>query len=313
MSQIAWLGGHYRVGALYAEQTLAVADATHDAATRMHAQYFLGLHRHALGDYASAIPCFAYVVEGPTAHLASKIVSVTIPLDVPAWCWLGFSSTLVGDLRRAHQALRRAVELAEASDFLQALVIARTVEAIAFAYMGRAGERRATLEAAVALCERIGFVAWLGSASCGLGLVLARSGAGAAALPYIERGVEINAKSGTKLFEAQRYGWWAEALLRAGHVEEARARADTAIRLARAIEERGIEAEALFVRGLVARAERDTAGARDWLQQAVAASVAIGARPLEANGRLALGMEGADSLLSELDVLPWWPASYLNG
>ena len=324
MSQVAWLGGRYRAGAEYARQALTMAEVSDDAVTRLNAHYFLGLHRHALGDYRGAIPCFAYLVEGPEAALSSRVISVTIPMDIPGWCWLAFASAMRGDLARAETALRRAVEAAEVSEFPQARVIARTVEAVVLAHAGRAATCVSTLERAVELCEKIGFVVWLAAGYSALGLVLTRVGRAAAALPYLERAVMINEKTGVRTYQAQRYSWWAEGLLQAGKLEEAHARAETAVEMARAMEERGVEAEAFLVRALVARALGKDADARGWFERALAASAPLEAQLLQAHGHLGLAEvlartgeeaaarqhhEAAAGIFRESGATPWWPAS----
>jgi tetratricopeptide (TPR) repeat protein len=324
MSQVAWLGGRYRAGAEYARQALTVAEVSDDAVTRLNAHYFLGLHRHALGDYRGAIPCFARLVEGPEAALAPRVISVTIPMDVPGWCWLAFASVMTGDLARAEAALRHAVEAAEVSEFPQARVIAWTVEAVVLTYAGRAARCVSTLERALELCEKIGFVVWLAAVHSALGLVLVRVGRATSALPYLERAVMINDKTGVRTYQAQRYSWWAEGLLGAGKLEEALARLETALEMARAMEERGVEAEALLARARVARALGQDAEARVWFERALAASAPLGARLVQAHGHLGLAAvlartgdeaaarqhrEAAFAIFRESGVTPWWPES----
>jgi class 3 adenylate cyclase/tetratricopeptide (TPR) repeat protein len=324
ISQAAWLGGRYRSGAEYARQALAVAETADDAVTRLHANYFLGLHRHALGDYQGAIPCFAYLVEGPHASLASRIISVTIPMEVPGWCWLAFASVMTGDLGRAEAALRRAVDSAEASEFPQARVIARTVEAVVLAYAGRGASCIPTLEAAVQLCEQIRFVVWLAAAYSTLGLVLARAGKPASALPYLERSVALNERTGVRTYQAQRLSWLAEGLFRVGRLDDALARAAAAVEMARAMEERGVEAEALMIQGLVSRGLEKYEDARTLIEHSLALSAALGARLLQAHGHLGLAdvLEGtgdadagrraremANGVFSETGARSWWPVA----
>jgi transcriptional regulator with AAA-type ATPase domain/tetratricopeptide (TPR) repeat protein len=325
MSQIAWLAGSYRVGVHHAQQALAVAEAVRDAPTRIGANYFLGQHRHALGEYAQAIPCFSYVVEGPDADLASRLIAVTTPFEVPAWSWLGLACALTGRFERAYGALRRGIERAEASQFLQAAVIAHTLEGVVFAYAGRAGERVRAMEETAAVCERIGFLIFLSSAYSSLGVVLARAGHFDAALGALERGVTLAEKSGIRSYQAHRYSWLAEGLWLAGRREEARRRAETALGMAASLEERGIETETLLVRGLIANGEGDHAGARQWLERALAGSLTTGARPTEAHCRLALAgtlerlgehaeaarlLTAADAMFHDMGTTPWWPERY---
>jgi class 3 adenylate cyclase/tetratricopeptide (TPR) repeat protein len=323
MSQIAWLGGHYESGAEYAREALAVASTSDDAVTRLNAHYFLGLHRHAVGDYHAAIPCFEYLVEGRDAHLAPQVIAVTTPVDVPGWSWLAFASVMAGDLGRAELAAQRAASTAEASGFPQARVIARTIEAIVRAYAGQASTCVSSIQAAVEMCERIRFFVWLAAASSTLGLVLARAGQAVSALPHLERGVKLNEQTGVRAYHAQRYSWWAEGLLRAGRLEEATAHAQTAVDLAGTMHERGVEAEALLVRALVADALGRHAEAQEGLGLSLAISTSLAAPLLQAHGHVALARvlarsgdqaearrsrDIADAVFKETGARPWWPS-----
>jgi class 3 adenylate cyclase/tetratricopeptide (TPR) repeat protein len=321
MSQLAWLEGRYRTGAEHARQALTVAERSKDAVTNLHAHYFLGLHRQALGDYHGAIPCFSYVVEGPHAALASRVISVTVPMDVPGWSWLAFASVLTGDVARAEAALRRATASAEASDFAQSRVIAHTIEAIVLAHAGRPASCVATLERAVELCERIRFVVWLPALYSTMGLVLARVGRAAAGLSYLERSVAINEKLGLRTYHGQRYAWWAEGLLGAGQLAEARKHADTAVEIARSMEERGVEAEALLVRARIACALGADLEARAYFERVLSAATPLGVRLIEAHGHLGLAevlhragetaaagvhRDTANRTFRETGATPWW-------
>ena len=324
MSLLSWLGGAYQDGSDYARQALAVAAASDDAITRLNAHYFLGLHRHALGDYHGAIPCFEYVVEGRDAALAPRVIAVTTPVDVPAWSWLAFARMMAGDLVRAEIATQRAVRAAEASEFPQARVIAHTIRGVVLGYAGRASTCVASLEATIELCEKTRFVVWLAAAFSTLGLVLTRAGMAASALPHLERGVALNEKTRIRAYHSQRYSWWAEGLLRAGRLDEASARAETAIDLSRQMHERGVEAESLLVRAQVADGLGRHADAKEGFERSLALSAEIGAPLLQAHGYLGLarvlagsgdkpasrrygGM--AETIFKETGTTPWWPES----
>ena len=124
------------------------------------------------------------------------------------------------------------------------------------------------------------------------------------------------------MYQAQRLGWWAEALWRVGMLAEARRRIDTAVELAVAMEERGVEAEALMIRALIANAEGAIVEAHDDLTRAVAITRVLEARMFEAQavlalGRILSGMPGNQSQASEhqerglalcraMGVDPWW-------
>ena len=231
---------------------------------------------------------------------------------------------MAGDLGRAEVATQRAVSAAEASEFPQARVIARTIEGVVLGYAGRASMCVASLEATIELCEKTRFFVWLAAAFSTLGLVLTRAGMAASALPHLERGVALNEKTGIRAYHSQRYSWWAEGLLRAGRLDEAWARAQTAIDLASAMQERGVEAESLLVGALVADGLGRHADARECLERSLALSTALGAPLLQAHGYLGLARvlarsgdqpasrryrDMAETIFKETGATPWWPAS----
>src|SRR5262249_40305303 len=115
----------------------AIIEARPNAPTHLQVLYCLGTNLHALGDYRGAQDCFASILEGPNNDLVDRVLSLTVPVETPAWCWRGFSLALLGDFARSHEAVGRGVDLAEASGYDQSRVIARTLEALVATYSGR--------------------------------------------------------------------------------------------------------------------------------------------------------------------------------
>jgi transcriptional regulator with AAA-type ATPase domain/tetratricopeptide (TPR) repeat protein len=323
-SQFSWLGGRYRTGSDYARQALVILEAGPDAPTRLQATYCLGTNLQALGDYGGAEKCFAGIIEGADRDLVSRVLSLTVPIETPAWCWRGFCLALLGEFTRGADAIQKGVALAEASGYDQSRVIARTIEAITTTYAGRPADRVHAMAQAIALCEKIGFVAWLPGAYSIYGLMLTRAGRIAVdTLYYLEQGVATNERMGLRVYHAQRHCWWAEGLWRVGMLEDARRRIDVAVDLAMSMEERGVEVESLMTRGLIARAQGALQAAHADFTRALAISRALEARVFEAQAVLGLGsvlaaMAGHESTAREhrdrglelcrgIGVEPWWP------
>ena len=324
-SQFSWLGGRYRVGSDYARQALAILEARPDAPTRLQVMYCLGTNLHALGDYRGAQECFASILEGSDKDLVGRVLSLTVPVETPAWCWRGFSLALLGAFDQGNEAIRRGVDLAEASGYDQSKVIAWTLEALVATYGGRPAQCVRSMEQAIALCEKIGFVAWLPAAYSAYGLMLTRlNRITENTLRYLEQGVVTNETMGIRVYQAQRLCWWAEALWRVGRLAEARQKIDAAVELAVAMEERGVEAEALIIRALIVNAEGAIGEAHDHLTRAVAISRALEAPLFEAQAGIALArtldaqhghqsqarehQERGLALCRTIGVDPWWRA-----
>jgi tetratricopeptide (TPR) repeat protein len=94
-----------------------------------------------------------------------------------------------------------------------------------------------------------------------------------------------------KFHLARRYREWADSLLLAGELPDAQRAADTALSLARAMGERGAEAETLRVLGAIAAAgcSADPGASATLYQQGLALAVELGMRPSAAHCHLGLG------------------------
>jgi DNA-binding NtrC family response regulator/tetratricopeptide (TPR) repeat protein len=332
-SQVSWSTGHHRLGSEYARQALAILQSTPDAVTQIQASYCLGLNLHGLGEWRRAERSFAWIVEGPDGGLIGgisafigRVSALTVPIETPAWCWRGFSQAMGGDFARGLESIRKGVELADTRGYAQSRIMGRTIEALVMTIAGRAAERVDSMAEMLALCERIDFVSWLPGAYATYGLMLTRLGrAPDEALRHLEVAVAGSEKLGLRVYHAQRYCWWAEALLRAGDVAAARRRVDTAMDLAAAAEERAIEAEALLLRAFVARAERALGAAREDLLRSLELSSGLEARSLEAQAHFALATvlreigkvtdvdshrARGEALCRDMAIMPWWPDGY---
>ena len=332
-SQVSWSAGRHRLGTEYARQALAILQATPDAATQIQTSYCLGLNLHALGDWRRAERSFTWIVEGPDGGLIGgisafigRVSALTVPIETPAWCWRGFSQAMGGDFTRGLESIRKGVELAETRGYAQSRIMGRTIEALVMTLAGRAAECIDSMAEALALCGRIDFVSWLPGACSTYGWMLTRLGRTPdEALRYLENAVAVCERMGMRVYHAQRYCWWAEALLRSGDVAAARAQIDTAVDLAVAAEERAIEAEALLLRAFVARAERSLGAAQEDLLRALTLSSSLEARVLEAQAHLALATvlremgnptdvdthrARGEVLCREMAIVPWWPDGY---
>jgi len=110
-------------------------------------------------------------------------------------------------------------------------------------------------------------------------------------LGLLEQAVEQSASMGRWAYQALFIATLGEALLRAGHLMEARQRAEQALAFARTHKERGHEAWALRVFGEIAaqREPADGEEAATYYRQALALADALGMRPLVAHCHCGLG------------------------
>src|SRR5262249_16981098 len=136
--------------------------------------------------------------------------------------WLASSSAWVGDFSQAESYATRAVRAADESDHPYAQAIAYTWRVLPVAYRGAFAD-------ALPMCRPAGgrggkkeLVGWLPFAYAVWGWVLAWAGRPAEGVPFIERSISLFETVGIKAFLALRYVEWAEGLLLAQQIDDAR-------------------------------------------------------------------------------------------
>jgi hypothetical protein len=124
-----------------------------------------------------------------------------------------------------------------------------------------------------------------------LGAALAGAGRTVEGLALLARGVRGQKRIGNRFHLARRYREWADSLVLAGELPDAQRAADTALSPARAMSERGTEAETLRVLGAIAAAgcSADPGASATLYQQGLALAVELGMRPSVAHCHLGLG------------------------
>ncbi len=291
MSQYAWMEGRFKDGLERARQALDIAGAIGDPEVGILATYALGLNHCVLGAYGPAIDLFQRIVDGPDAERAKRLLAVTVPAYVGAAGWLGYSLTLIGDIDRALLYTDRAAQAANESDHPQAQAIAYTLRVITLLYRGQMEIAVAEGERAVQLCERKALLVWLPGAVATLGWALALVGRAADGVAHLERGATTMEAIGVRSNLSRLYVWWADALLMAGSLADARRVVDRALDLALTYGERGYEADALHTSACViaARGRTEMRGAVSQYKRALKLAVKLGMLPLVGRCHLGLG------------------------
>jgi len=291
MSQYAWMEGRFKDGLERAQQALDIAGALGDAEIGTLATYALGLNHCLLGAYGPAIDLFQRIVDGPDAERAKRLLAVTVPAYVGAAGWLGYSLTLTGAVDRALLYTDRAAQVADESDHPQAQAIAYTLRVITLLYRGKVEIAVAEGARAVHLCESKALLVWLPGAVATLGWALALAGRAAEGVVHLERGATFMEAIGIRSNLSRLYVWWADALLMAGHLLDARRVVDRALDLALTYGERGYEADALHTSACIIAAEDRTemrSAVREY-ERALELAVELGMLPLVGRCHLGLG------------------------
>jgi tetratricopeptide (TPR) repeat protein len=147
------------------------------------------------------------------------------------------------------------------------------------------------LERAVQLCEAKRVLLCLPTAYVIAGLALAWLDRPIEGLSYLERGVTTLESMGAKFDLSLAYLAWAEGLLLSGNIQDAKRRADRALELAVASDERGNEAGILCLLADISASEAPPALERaiSFYEQAKTLAGELGMRPLVAHCHLGLG------------------------
>ncbi|MBI4590295.1 MAG: AAA family ATPase [Candidatus Rokubacteria bacterium] len=285
-----WLSARYGQSLDYGRQALDIATTLGNPTLRIRATHLLGLSRLSLGDYPSAVELLTRVVDGPDADLARSRLSLLVSY-VDACGWLAFCLAAIGDFDRSLAYADRAVQLADASGHPQPQAMAYGFRAIPLIVKG-------DFSLALPWCERAGHVsqtkavlAWIPTAYSLRGLTLAWLGHHADGLAYLEQAAKAREQMGVTTNLALFHFRWAEGLLLAKRIPEARRAAQRALELAVSPGERGYQALTLYLLADIAAAADppDTPTAFAHVEQAKALAKELGMRPALARCHLSLG------------------------
>jgi tetratricopeptide (TPR) repeat protein len=282
--------GEYTRAAEYEEEVLGLSTALGDAEVRIAAGYMLGQILGALGRYREGIARLVPLVDGPDAEVATSMLGWSTQPYAASCAWLGWFHAAIGKFEEARRYADRGVESAQRFSHPPTQVFVENVRAYIDAYQGRFDEAIPVLERALREAEVHG-LGMINTLSSVLGGALAGTGRAADGLALLARGVRGQERTGNRFHLARRYREWADSLLLAGELPDAQRAADTALSLARAMGERGAEAETLRVLGAITAAGRsaDPGAAATLYQQGLALASELGMRPSAAHCHLGLG------------------------
>jgi class 3 adenylate cyclase/tetratricopeptide (TPR) repeat protein len=270
----------------YGERALAIAAASGDLTLQLQANFFLGQANLGLGAYHRARDSFTKNLDPPPTDLIGIVYSIL------SCAWVAWSLAELGELptglARAEKALNAAETLGDQFCLINALASVGIVRV----WKGDWAEAIPLLERGLALSHdtRNQSAPVLIGAMAGHAYALA--GRWDEALTLLEQSVKQGEKvmgycyslSLSVVFLGQTY-------LRAGRIQHALERAQLALDLSRAHQERGHEAYAIHLLGeIVSHHESpDEATGRSHYKQALLLAEALGMRPLVAHCHLGLG------------------------
>jgi tetratricopeptide (TPR) repeat protein len=292
MGAYSWVNGQYAPTIEYARQALHIAEVTQDPELKIVATYILGVGHHGRGEYRTAIDVLVGYLDGPDAELAKRRLGLSSGSPYVVGCHrLVRCLGALGEFERARQYADYAVQAAEGGDDPPSQAWAYTGRAFPMIAKGEFAHALPWLERAVQLCEAKRVLLCLPTAYVIAGLALAWLDRPIEGLSYLERGVTTLESMGAKFDLSLAYLAWAEGLLLSGNIQDAKRRADRALELAVASDERGNEAGILCLLADISASEAPPALERaiSFYEQAKTLAGELGMRPLVAHCHLGLG------------------------
>jgi tetratricopeptide (TPR) repeat protein len=285
-----FLSGDQDRALAHGRRALDIARALGDARLEAEANLRLGQVHHALGDFEGAVEILSGPVRALTGEALYERLGLPLLFSVGCRNWLIRSLVELGRFDEAARLGDEALAIAETAREPFSLTVACWSLGHLHLRRGDVAGAIGPLERGLALCRQGAIRVWFPRLASGLGLALALSGRTDRALSLLEQGVE-QVSRGSAADRPMALLSLSEGHLVAGHVEQARALADSALELAERQRDRGTEAWAHQLRGeILARAGSAEAGrAEAALRRALGLAEELGMRPLVAHSRFALG------------------------
>ncbi len=287
-----FLKGDYAQTISSGQRTLSLGAEVSEVGIQAVANLCLGQAHHSLGSYREAIGFLTTAVDLLHGPLARERFGMTGLPSVAAHTWLAWCCSELGEfdegLRRSDAGLHIAASVAEpwslaSATFAQGLLRVR---------MGDCAGAIPQLQGGLEKCRAYDIRTWIPPLASALGHALVLSGNRERGLPLLEEAVAQAVAMKMVFRHSLRLAWLGEGLLLAGELDRAEKTANESVELARAHRERGHEAYALRVLGLVQQAlgEKSAAEADRHLSEALSLAESLGMRPLQAACKGALEM-----------------------
>jgi class 3 adenylate cyclase/tetratricopeptide (TPR) repeat protein len=288
-SHFSLMGAHNQALAA-AQRTLALATASGDVVLHALGNFFLGLAYQAQGDYRRAIDCLGQTVASlGGAQRRERFGAVSLPAVNSRAC-LAMCHAELGTFAAGRALGEEGLQIAKAVDHPASLTVASWGIGLLFLRQGELPRALPLLERAVGICQDA-FSSYFPRIAPALGAAYTLGGRAADAIPLLTQAMAQSTATENVHFETLCSLSLGEAYLRDGRLEEARALAERALALARALQEHGNEVYALRLLGaIVARCEPpEAAPAEAHYQQALTLAEELGMRPLQAHCHCGLG------------------------
>jgi tetratricopeptide (TPR) repeat protein len=216
-------------------------------------RFLLGSGYHALGDYRGTIrPLTDAANFFSEDRLRWRATGATGFPSIFSRMWLAWCLGELGETAAAQARIEDVVAIAERLGHPFSIVVAQCERGRFALSLGHADAAIPALERALDVGRQVGLAIWSPWVAATLGRAYALSGRPQEGLSLLEEGVRQGEATRFMFGHALRVAWLAEACASAGRMAEADDQAGRALQLAREHGERGHEAWALFTIGAIA-------------------------------------------------------------
>jgi class 3 adenylate cyclase/tetratricopeptide (TPR) repeat protein len=271
-------------------RALAIAERLGERRLRTLTTVYLGLAHHARGEYRRAAAKLSDGIAALSQESRDELLGLPGPAAVFFRAWLVWSLARLGEFADGRQHAAEALEIARSAEHPLSIAVGHYGVGILALFQRDFPRAIKALEASRELCQRWDLRAWFPNVASHLGFAYARSG-------QIDEGLALLQQAIDKVSNPHDVAGWyamlAEAFLLAKRGDEAREHADRALTLARAHQERGNEACALWILGEISvRTGTDAAmgAVVDDYTRAMEIATELGMRPLVAHCHAGLAM-----------------------
>ena len=284
-------GGHATDVRTFAQRVEASGETLGDVPLQVAAQYYHVMACYISGDYRGTEHVCRRLIQSLQGERTRERFGVATFPAVLSHFYLARTLAERGVFDEGDAIGHAASRMAEALDHPFSILQACLFLAYLNSLRGELSQAAHLLERAVAQCREWNITLFTPIATASLGHVYAWSGRLGEGISLLQQALTAHESTGIGFFHSLSVMQLGEAYLLADQVEDARACADRAVRLARERGERGHEAWALRLLGDIAsRHDRpDVATAEAHYGAAMALASELGMRPLAAHCHLGLG------------------------
>jgi tetratricopeptide (TPR) repeat protein len=260
----------------------AIAERLGERSLRIVTAAYLGAAQHACGRYREAVRLLGDVVGALDRETYQERLGLPGPAAVFFRAWLVWALARLGEFADGQRHVREAIEIATRADHPLSLAVGHYSSGVLALAQLDAPRAVEALEHSLALCRRWSLRAWFPNIASHLGLAYARSARAAEGIELLRQAID---RISSPYDASSEYAMLAQALLSAGSLDEAQAHAARALALARAHQERGNEAIALWVQGEILAARQSVREAAACYESAATLAAELEMAPLLAQSR----------------------------